>query len=75
MLTGPVRTNRLTFLGKRISSLDMAKNISFLLFKVSPNAIHLALMLYVRFSLSLRNLEDLFHERGIGVSYKSVGHW
>jgi len=29
-------------------------------------------MLYVRFPLSLRNVEDLLHERGVGVSYESV---
>ena len=29
-------------------------------------------MLYVRFSLSPRNVEDLLHERGVDVSYESV---
>jgi transposase-like protein len=29
-------------------------------------------MLYVRFPLSLRNVEDLLHERGVDVSYESV---
>ena len=28
----------------------------------------LAVMLYVRFPLSLRNVEDLLHERGVDVS-------
>ena len=32
-------------------------------------------MLYVRFSLSLRNVEDLLHERGVDVSYESVRYW
>jgi len=32
-------------------------------------------MLYVRFLLSLRNVEDLLHERGVDVSYKSVRYW
>ena len=32
-------------------------------------------MLYVRFPLSLRNVEDLLHERGIDVSYESVRYW
>jgi hypothetical protein len=36
---------------------------------------HLAVMLYVRFPLSLRNLEDLLHERGVDVSYESVRYW
>ena len=32
-------------------------------------------MLYVRFPLSLRNVEDLLHERGIEVSPESVRFW
>ena len=32
-------------------------------------------MLYVRFPLSLRNVEDLLHERGMDVSYESVRYW
>ena len=31
--------------------------------------------MYVRFPLSLRNVEDLLHERGIDVSYESVRFW
>ena len=41
-------------------------------FKTSPEIIQLAVMLYVRFPLSLRNVEDLLHERGVDVSYESV---
>lgn len=32
-------------------------------------------MLYVRFPLSLRNVEDLLHERGIDVSHEAVRFW
>jgi putative transposase len=32
-------------------------------------------MLYVRFPLSLRNVEDLLHERGINVSHETVRYW
>ena len=32
-------------------------------------------MLYVRFPLSLRNVEDHLHERGVDVSYESVRYW
>jgi putative transposase len=35
-------------------------------FKTSPEIIRLAVMMYIRFPLSLRNVEDLLHERGIG---------
>jgi len=35
-------------------------------FKTSPEVVSLAVMMDVRFPLSLRNVEDLLHERGIG---------
>lgn len=44
-------------------------------FKTSPEIIHLAVMMYVWFPLSLRNVEDLLHERGIDVSYETVRFW
>ena len=53
----------------------MPNQISFLYFKTSPEIIQLAVMLYVRFPLSLRNVEDLLHERGVDVSYESVRYW
>ena len=44
-------------------------------FQSSPEIIRLAVMLYVRFPLSLRNVEDLLHERGIDVSHEAVRYW
>ena len=44
-------------------------------FRTSREIIRLAVMLYVRFPLSLRNVEDLLHERGIDVSHESVRFW
>lgn len=32
-------------------------------------------MLYIRFRLSLRNVEDLLHERGMDVSHETVRYW
>ncbi len=32
----------------------------------------MAVMMYVRLPLSLRNVKDLLHERGIDVSHESV---
>jgi putative transposase len=29
-------------------------------------------MMYVRFPLSLRNVEDILHERGIDISHETV---
>ena len=40
-----------------------------------PEIIRLAVKLYVRFPLSLRNVEDLLHERGINVSHESIRFW
>ena len=53
----------------------MPNPVSFRYFKTSPEIIQLAVMLYVRFPLSLRNVEDLLHERGVDVSYESVRYW
>ena len=55
-----------------VASLD---ENPFRYFKPSPDIIHLAVMMYVRFPLSLRQVEDLLHERGIDVSYETVRAW
>lgn len=44
-------------------------------FKTSPDVTRLAVMLYVRFPLSPRNVEDPLHERGIEVSHETVRFW
>ncbi len=44
-------------------------------FNSSPEVIRLAVMMYVRFPLSLRNVEDLLHERGIDISHETVRFW
>jgi hypothetical protein len=54
---------------------DLIKLDPFRYFKISPEIIRLAVMLYVRFPLSLRNVEDLLHERGIDVSHEAVRYW
>jgi putative transposase len=41
----------------------------------SPEIIRLAVMMYVRLPLSLRNVEDLLHGRGIEISHETVRHW
>ncbi|PUB10055.1 putative transposase [Yoonia sediminilitoris] len=53
----------------------MTKRCPFKYFKTSPEVIRLAVMLYVRFPLSLRNVEDLLHERGIEISHETVRFW
>ncbi len=44
-------------------------------FKTSPEIIRLAVMMYVRFPLSLRNIEDLLHERGIDITHETIRFW
>lgn len=53
----------------------MTKSDPFKYFHSSPEIIRLAVMLYVRFPLSLRNVEDLLHERGIDISHETVRYW
>lgn len=50
----------------------MSRSRPFRDFKAAPEIIRLAVMLYIRFPLSLRNLEDLLHERGIEISHETV---
>jgi transposase-like protein len=56
--------------------------LSFVMTKISyagcrfpPVIIQQAIWLYVRFSLSFRDVEDLLAERGIAVSYETVRRW
>lgn len=44
-------------------------------FNSSPEIIRLAVLTYVRFPLSLRNVEDLLFERGINVCHETVRLW
>ena len=44
-------------------------------FNSSPEVIRLVVVMYVRFPLSLRNVEDLLFERGIDISHETVRHW
>jgi putative transposase len=53
----------------------MTKPSAFRHFKASPEIIRLAVMMYVRFPLSLRNVEDLLHEPGIDISHETVRSW
>jgi len=53
----------------------MTKHSPFRYFKTSLEIIRLAVMLYVWFPLSFRNVEDLLHERGIEISHETVRFW
>ncbi len=53
----------------------MTQRSAFRYIKTSPEVIRLAVMLYIRFPLSLRNVEDLPHERGIEVIHETARVW
>src|SRR5918992_3191851 len=44
-------------------------------FNSSPEVIRLTVMIYIRYPLSLRQVEDLLFERGIDICYETVRFW
>jgi len=54
----------------------MAKTTNpFRYFDSSPEVIRLVVMMYVKYPLSLRNVEDLLFERGIDICHETVRLW
>ncbi|MDQ3124829.1 MAG: IS6 family transposase, partial [Pseudomonadota bacterium] len=54
----------------------MAKSANpFRYFDNSPEVIRLMVMMYVKYPLSLRNVEDLLAERGIDICHETVRLW
>src|ERR1700719_4794307 len=58
----------------RFASQGM-KKISYKGYRFPLEIIQQAIWLYVRFTLSFRDVEDLLAERGIMVSYETVRRW
>jgi len=58
-----------------LKALETSPPSAFKYCKTSPEIIRLAVMMYVRFPLSLRNVEDLLHERGIDICHETVRFW
>jgi putative transposase len=50
----------------------MANKNLFKYFKTSSEIIRLAVMFYVRYPLSYRQVEDILHERGIDICHETV---
>ena len=44
-------------------------------FNSSPEVIHLVVMMYIRYPLSLRQVEDILFERGIDICHETVRFW
>src|SRR5271157_6447787 len=53
----------------------MMTEITYSGYRFPSEIIQQAIWLYVRFTLSLRDVEDLLAERGIAVSYETVRRW
>ena len=51
------------------------RKISYAGYRFPPEVINQAIWLYLRFTLSFRDVEDLLAERGIAVSYETVRRW
>src|ERR1700723_2273789 len=51
------------------------KKISYAGYRFPPEIIHQTIWLYLRFTLSLRDVEDLLAERGVALSYETVRRW
>ena len=49
--------------------------VSYSGYRFPPEIIQQAIWLYLRFTLSLRDVEDLLAERGVAVSYETVRRW
>ena len=49
--------------------------ISYSGYRFPPEIIHQAIWLYLQFTLSFRDVEDLLAERGIAISYETVRRW
>lgn len=73
-LPGSVRGKSVEPYRERAWPRRMKKRSPFRYFKTSPEIVRLAAMTYVRFLLSLRNMEDLRHDLGIG-DRQETGRW
>ncbi|MDB5725134.1 MAG: family transposase [Novosphingobium sp.] len=57
------------------ANLELYRPSPFRRFDTSPEVIRLGVLMYVRFPLSLRNVEDLLFERGIDLCHETVRFW
>lgn len=72
---GIVKTNQPEPRTRAVTLIRMSSARIFRYFKTSPEFIRLAARMYVCHPLSLRNVEDLLHERGIDITHETVRFW
>jgi transposase-like protein len=73
--TGIVRRTRQAIAGAYDPQISSTAAQPVRCFNSAPEVIRLVVMMYVRFPLSLRNVEDLLFERGIDICHETVRHW
>lgn len=55
--------------------MQTPSSISYKRHRFPPEIIAHAVWLYVRFNLSLREVEEMLLERGVDVSYETIRRW
>jgi transposase-like protein len=58
-----------------VSVAKVMTKISYSGYRFPPEIIQQAIWLYLRFTLSFRDVEDLLAERGIAISYETIRRW
>lgn len=59
----------------RVNRLERSRGNPFRYFNSSPEVIRLTVMMYIRYPLSLRQVEDLLFERGFDICHETVRFW
>ncbi len=67
--------NRVALWDSHPTLTGISRSANLCYFKTSPEIIQIAVMIYMHFPLSLRNVEDLLHERGIDITHETVRVW
>ncbi len=70
---GSVRANRLELTGDATWPFRMRNPFRY--FNSSPEVIRLAVMMYIRYPLLLRQVEDILFERSIDICHKAIRFW
>jgi putative transposase len=70
-----VLSEELVAIGQPRQFFIMTMKKAFKYFKTSHEIIRLAVIYYVRYPLSLRQIEDILHERGIDICHETIRFW
>ncbi len=62
-------------IANRIGHSRPMQSVSYARHRFPPAVIQHAVWLYLRFTLSYRDVEDLLAERGLDISYETIRRW